>query len=54
MVPLSSLSKGDLLLANSTSLGLQSHPEWHLSVLLSYANSLCEDLQYRRAVVGRS
>ena len=44
--------QADLLLANMTTLGLRGRPELHLNVLLCYADSLFEDLQYRRALVS--
>lgn len=41
---------GDLLLANSASLGVREKPDWQLRTLLAYADSLQEDMQYRRAL----
>ena len=43
--------QADLLLANTSTLGLRGRPELHLSVLSCFADSLFEDLQYRRALV---
>ena len=43
--------QGDLLLANQQALGLSVRPDWHLGVLLVYADGLFEDQQYRRALV---
>ena len=43
--------QGDLLLANHQTLGLSEHPDWHLVVLLAYADGLFEDQQHRRALV---
>ena len=47
------LVQGDLLLANSTCLGMREHLDWRLSTLLAYADSLQEDMQYRRALVRK-
>lgn len=41
---------GELLLSNQRALGLLLHPDWHLSVLLAYADGLFEDQQHRRAL----
>lgn len=46
--------QADLLLANVSTLGLRGRPELHLSVLFCYADSLFEDVQYRRALVSVS
>ena len=39
------------MLANHQTLGLSEHPDWHLVVLLAYADGLFEDQQHRRALV---
>ena len=44
--------KGDLLLANHQALGLSERPDWHLVVLMAYADGLIEDQQHRRALVS--